>query len=363
VGLNIAKSNSLSQELKYIIENKKVETRLIASPQKEKQLIETPQKTKQSIKDMVEPENLDAFSSEDEAEIKKISESMSQIKVGANNNFGGQVNQVFKRIGINFSSQFLLERFKKILKVNLSGIRDLDATLEILLKPFGQGGVGLEKEEANMVIDILRKAKLQTKEKLPKVVLDKPRPALSKAKPVKIARDIEYDLEKAILAKKAESPKKIKQPKLQIKSQGLKDGSLSPISKVKKITEDIHEVPKPQPVQEKNNKKPRTMGPIDELRYLNLVDFRRLHEEPAKAIIKVKEKISLLEKDKYEKKVEGLKAWRASPVNKMYLGIGQASIINHKSIQDVIHELGEKDSLSQEEFDAIGKLNYQLRTT
>ena len=61
---------------------------------------------------------------------------------------------------------------------------------------------------------------------------------------------------------------------------------------------------------------PKTMGPIDELRHMNLINFRRFDKDPFKAVEKIKEKISLFENE-YRKKLEGIKAWRLSPLNKL----------------------------------------------
>lgn len=109
--------------------------------------------------------------------------------------------------------------------------------------------------------------------------------------------------------------------------------------------------------------KPKTMGPIDELRYMDLVDFRRLRPDPYQAIIKIKQKIDLLESYKYSQKIEGIKAWRMSPVNKLYLMLGQESIVSSRSVGQIIESLlaQGQDSLTQEEFNAITRLNKELR--
>ncbi|NIA18286.1 MAG: hypothetical protein GWO79_00155 [Actinobacteria bacterium] len=107
---------------------------------------------------------------------------------------------------------------------------------------------------------------------------------------------------------------------------------------------------------------PKIMGPIDELRYMQLIDFRRLNEDPFKAMEKIKEKISLLD-DEYSKKLEGIKAWRLSPVNRLYLKMGEASISHKKPIDAIIEERKSagKDYLNNREFEAIINLNRALR--
>ncbi len=108
---------------------------------------------------------------------------------------------------------------------------------------------------------------------------------------------------------------------------------------------------------------PRTMSPIDELAYMDLVNFRRLDPSPAARITKIEAKIALLEKEGIDKKIEGIRVWRLNPVNKTYLSMGQESIAGGKSIDDIIKERKEQglNYLSQEEFEAVMDLNNNLR--
>ncbi len=110
-------------------------------------------------------------------------------------------------------------------------------------------------------------------------------------------------------------------------------------------------------------KVPRVVTPIEELKYLDLVNFRRLSKDAIEAVNKIKEKINFLEEEEYSRRLEGIKAWRMSPVNKLYLDIGQASIAEKKPVNDIIEErtkAGEK-YLSNQEFKAIMDLNKSIR--
>ena len=107
---------------------------------------------------------------------------------------------------------------------------------------------------------------------------------------------------------------------------------------------------------------PKLTGPVDELREMDLVNFRRLGSDPEAATKKIKEKINFLEEENFTKRLEGIKAWRQSPVNKLYLLIGNKSIEDNKSINSVIddHDAG-GEYLSKNEFSAIMNLNQDLR--
>lgn len=108
---------------------------------------------------------------------------------------------------------------------------------------------------------------------------------------------------------------------------------------------------------------PRVMTPIDELKFMSFAVFRRSADTPGKAAEKIMDKIKLLESEKYVKKIEGVKAWRQSPLYRNYLKIGQISISENKPVGEIIAKLKEQgeDCLTEEEFEAIVGLNKKLR--
>ena len=108
---------------------------------------------------------------------------------------------------------------------------------------------------------------------------------------------------------------------------------------------------------------PKLMGPIEELGDMSLINFRRLNQNPAIAVNKIKEKLGFLEEEGFDKKLAGIKAWRQSPVNSLYLTIAQESINNKTSIDEIISQRTntEKDSLTNDEIEAIMELNKSLR--
>ncbi|MBN2884682.1 hypothetical protein JXE04_02030 [Patescibacteria group bacterium] len=108
--------------------------------------------------------------------------------------------------------------------------------------------------------------------------------------------------------------------------------------------------------------RPKVMGPLEELRYLDLVNFRRLGANPKEITNKITNKIHLLEKDGYDHMVEGVKAWRQSPVNRLYVRLVQEAIISDMTLREAIadKQSKSKDSLSIEEIEAIVSMNNKL---
>lgn len=106
----------------------------------------------------------------------------------------------------------------------------------------------------------------------------------------------------------------------------------------------------------------KAMGPIDELAFLDLTNFRRLSDKADEAVLKIFNKIKLLEKDGYDKMVSGVKAWRQNEVNRLYIKIGQEALLKDLSLKDVIVERQKRNMpyLKIEEINAISKLNGKL---
>lgn len=107
---------------------------------------------------------------------------------------------------------------------------------------------------------------------------------------------------------------------------------------------------------------PRTMGPIEELQFLDLVNFRRLGESPEEITVKILNKIRLLEKDGYEKMITGITAWKRSPICRLYLRLTQEAITAGKPLKELVVAKHQKDSnsLRWEEIEAIISLNSKL---
>lgn len=109
--------------------------------------------------------------------------------------------------------------------------------------------------------------------------------------------------------------------------------------------------------------KPRLTGPIEEIRNMKLVDFRRLDKSPALAIEKIIGKIDLLEEESFAMRTEAIKAWKQNEINQLYISLGDQSMEERKSISDIIAErqAAGQPTLNEEEVDAVIELNKRLR--
>jgi len=300
--------------------------------------------------------------------------------------FDAIAEDIIKFSGMIFASSELSSRLKKIILTYLKGIRTKAEAREGLVKSVLSGGLSLEDREADQILAIAeekrgnigfvaREQKLEIplgkkaaefipsgKEKPASTLVEYDLAAELKKGSVKnlSKKELESDLESAAAGaekeKKEESflfPEKQKNeifPKinLEISKRGGKIRSGAILGNKKKM-DDVGA--------------PQVMSPIDELSYMDLVVFRRLGSTVLEIIKKIKNKIDLLSKEGIDKQIEGIQAWRRSPVNRTYLSMGQESITEGKSVDDVISARKEKNLnyLTRDEFEAIMDLNNKLR--
>lgn len=359
------------------------------------------------------------FLEDDEKDIAAMGKVTASFKPAIDGKNEVMLGEIIKEANISFASADLVKRFQEIISTYLRGIRTKVEVKENLLKDVASGGVKMEVAEADRVLAIAQK-KLTAEEDrnstgrslvnarttgegtsftFNKEEIERALEGRAEAKKGGMidlgGRDADYDL--AALSKKNPA----------IKAAGANEavsltGNIAPASPVASkidLGKMSSQAVAPQKDEEKNilpvqqtpfgmaqgrpdadakrtaavsgNKRrmediklaPKIMSPVDELAYMDLVNFRRLDQRPALRIAKIEEKISLLEKEGIDKKIEGIKAWRNNPVNKTYLSMGQESITEGKNINDIIKDREEQglNYLTNEEFEAVMDLNDNLR--
>ncbi|HBV33572.1 TPA: hypothetical protein DEB72_03595 [Patescibacteria group bacterium] len=108
---------------------------------------------------------------------------------------------------------------------------------------------------------------------------------------------------------------------------------------------------------------PRTLGPIEELKDMKLIDFRRLGKTAGDVIGKIQAKIQLIGETGIGRRLQAVRAWQASPVYQLYLTLGRESIEQAKSVDSIIatRQADGQETLTLAEFEAIADLNQKLR--
>lgn len=348
------------------------------------------------------------FDTEDEEEIEAHRDKLKDISEKPEA-FDSDlvINNIIQKNNLSISDEILQKRFFNIIKSRLVNIRESVETEEALRRSTKVGGMGLDEATvAKIMIDADNEAaKIHDHETVKGlqagVGIVSPRPE----KPVSPARGaistlempspkppkIPFSIPKQSVPTTAEmvkapeqQPKPAWTPTPPPKPQELVEKKVQPTipqQEVKIRVEQKEEAPvyqigprptMPQvvrPVVESGRpqivdiKKPiKVIGPVDELRWFTLKDFRRIGKTTLESVEKIKEKIGLLEEESFTLKTEGIKAWRNSEVNKLYLEMGRESIEIGLSIRDVINkkQSESKPCLTEGEFQAIADLNRQL---
>lgn len=351
------------------------------------------------------------FSAEDEEEVKSLAKKLSDFKVPQSApaekqiDFDVVIDRVIKGINISFSSDDLRNRFRNVMTTYLRGIRNKIDTKQALIRDVASGGLGVSEIYADNIMLFTEKTKTEIAD-VPSVEthrnasLPLAKPIIDKEKPVDIAagnaRDIDYDYKNMPSLKTVETQNPAPQPialvepkeKPLIMPSITLDKKPEPLASPKKETLTVNvgtdqngaigpalnmESAKPlamRPRGESGKIKiedvkhvPKLVGPLDELKELDLINFRRIGVDPSERVRKIKDKISFLEEESYGQRLAGIKAWRHSPVNTLYLDIGRESISTHQGIDAIINARRDRgvDYLTEEEFGAIMSLNKYLR--
>lgn len=359
------------------------------------------------------------FSPDDEDDIKKQKEKIADFgnMKEKSDEIDRRSEEIANEFNINFSSQDLKNRFNKIIRTYIRNVRSRIDTKHTLTKSVSEGGVGLDENQADWVIAAATKLKFDIsthnikppeKIKLSTEELNTEKNDKQKSLRDSGVRDVDYDFS-SLIKKKLDTKHELAPPppavvrdffkendslkKINLNISSVKNKIKDAIpnykekrkriaeSKIRKEKEEIEKIKEkfnsaPEKIihQRKSSKSngkskvsdvehsPLIMSPIDELRYMNLKNFRRLGAKNKTPRKKIEEIIKLLAKDGLSKKISGIKAWRQSPVNKMYLSLGKESISQKRPVSVIIEEKASsgEDVLSFEEFKEIMAINKTL---
>ncbi|MCX6781650.1 MAG: hypothetical protein NTW66_00795 [Candidatus Magasanikbacteria bacterium] len=82
--------------------------------------------------------------------------------------------------------------------------------------------------------------------------------------------------------------------------------------------------------------RPSNLGPIDEIEFMSLTDFRRLSSNPAEAASRLKQKFLNLREESYVWYLDGLAAWRRSPLFIDYSGAVTEALNTKKKLSEIL---------------------------
>lgn len=131
--------------------------------------------------------------------------------------------------------------------------------------------------------------------------------------------------------------------------------------RIRKTAPDHPDRPK---VEDIKSPRQQLVGPVEELKILNLTDFRRMGASIEEMKENLMERFDLLREDSLTRLHEGIAAWKESEVYRTYLDMGRESMESGKPVASVILERSQANRpyLSKEEFDMISEVNAALRS-
>jgi hypothetical protein len=285
-----------------------------------------------------------------------------------------------------------LDRWRQVAKTFLLGVRNQKALDDFLIRSFVGGGLGVSLGQAQELKQQLTQAKeLLDQQARQQVTVQAPAKPLDKLIAQSVVRDFESDL-LASLRKINNQPRTELKTETELLAPSNKETKLLPTTEpVTSIAPAVTEPLAKQPlIPATNNLEPtivipvdqrstdnktgkirmddvrfaqKTSTPLDEIANLNLKRFRYLGHDAQEQAQKVKEKLDLLAEYGYSKRLQGISAWRQSPLNRMYLQAGQSSIASEQSAEQLLTQQANQntENLTFAEFIAIMNLNQQLR--
>lgn len=284
------------------------------------------------------------------------------------------IQDIVVSLGIQLDDQ-RARRLRGILLSRLKDVRSLIEAREALTADPAKGGVGLDVPTAEKVLQLLQRAinQLASDAVLLDSTVSSIRSTIEQSFPEPEPPQLSFE-KSTPLAPVAPSPVEPPLPlpptPLPARPAPLPTPVPSPVAEVAVPSSESQPPRKPMPISggarpkiEDVKFKPKALGPVEEIQSLTLVDFRRMSQDPAEAVQRIKEKIMLLEKESFTEKIKAIRAWQQSEINQLYVQVGHQSMAEQKSIEQI---LGERQSrgeptLTTAEFEAVSDLNQQLR--
>jgi len=108
--------------------------------------------------------------------------------------------------------------------------------------------------------------------------------------------------------------------------------------------------------------KPRTVGPVDAIKSMDLTDFRHLSPQPVTAMDKIKKRFELLREEGVDRYMDGVKAWRESPLYGVYVQMLHEGLLEGRELTELVAAgTDDPQRFNKDELSAIIELNKSLR--
>ncbi len=303
----------------------------------------------------------------------------------------------------------LQERYRMIVSAHMGGLRDADQTRALLAAPESGGGMGLSEDQAFEIAGRVHKAVTATTQKRAEMVVmekiahvEQQAAALEAQSPERQSAEKQKQLNeqfvtlfgrdavanmRAIARREIQTPEAA-HPQEKQHSAPAVEPTLAPPSQPSQPPKYVPKIPDKlkamidadhpifplakkapdaavPPTKKSSDIKsaPRLLGPIDELRTMTIVDFRRLSDESSVRIQKIRSKMEVVATQGAREKMEALAAFEQSEPACVYRELLNQSLREGKSVAElcVPQEKGNDHALTADELSAISSFLQHIR--
>lgn len=186
------------------------------------------------------------------------------------------------------------KRLIGLVQLRLKDIRSEDEARDWMMMPENQMGIGLGKEQAQKILKLIEEKKKGADPIKDVPVLKKPL-----GTPTALAKE---DREPFPAVSSPNNPFIHASHNLPKTREDTENFIVKNNNQARPIMRDITPA------------KPMNLGPVDEIRYFTLTDFRRLSSNPEESAVRLKQKFINLKEESYLLFINSLEAWRQSPL-------------------------------------------------
>jgi hypothetical protein len=267
--------------------------------------------------------------------------------------------QVCTSSPLQFNDPKLLDRCKQIVESRLREVRSASDTQRQFERPFETGGLGVSGRKLADMMQVIEQAfDRWQKYSVEKVVQEKEK---YKERQSSIATEQQSmgEKEERVMTKRyveltgkmpsghilpvAPSVARVSaamsaSETLKMREQKIDPEKVKQVVEAAKVTGGREGSQNGRPVVMDVKFARRLSGPIDELRSMTLVDFRRLSKDARTSAERIKDQVGLVEEEGFERRVEAVRAWQSSPLHQMYLAIARRALQEGKPLEAVRQE-------------------------
>lgn len=266
-----------------------------------------------------------------------------------------QVDKIIGSLSFGVPAQFA-NRLRSLIQLRIKDIRSEEDTIELSSKSIKDGGLGITAKQAEELIskisDFMNKS---SKNKTKVATVAKPMGGLPMVEPVlepAISTPFNSFVHSSSGDKAALVPVKVK-------------NNQAAVEQIINKSNDVFSAAAPAVGQKQFSKPlmndiispPKSMGPLDEIKYFTLTDFRRLSDNANEAASRLQQKFINLKDESILLYFEAVKNWHVSPLFADYMKV-VAEAIGKK--QKLINVIGDKSKIQMPEIKAIVEMEKKL---